>query len=143
LWACNSALAIGEEVREYACTRTSVLASFITLTIASVQPPWGLKQTCVGVLLRVRSAAWEKGQMTLNTKFKETAIMINRVFIYLSYNGSRFLSRGGRVAGKPKDGNFINYPSYAYQSYAYQIERSKSVKKAVASFSPLIFFIPK
>ena len=44
LCAARSALAMGAEVNEYACTRTLVLAAFSSLTTASVQPPFGEKK---------------------------------------------------------------------------------------------------
>ena len=57
---------MGAEVKEYAWTRISDLALSISVVMASVQPPLGLKRTFVGVSLRIRSAEWV-GEQTTNS----------------------------------------------------------------------------
>src|SRR5713101_3179861 len=45
LWASMRALAIGAEVKLYACTRIWCVAAFTSCTTASVAPPFGEKDT--------------------------------------------------------------------------------------------------
>jgi len=57
LCALRIAAAISFDVNEYASMRISDLALSSSLTIASVHLPCGLKQTLIGVLFNVRTAA--------------------------------------------------------------------------------------
>src|SRR5271157_2321538 len=62
LKASVSAFAIGADVKEYAWTRISDFAALISLTMDSVHPPLGLKQTSV-------MSAW-KANVVVATKLR-------------------------------------------------------------------------
>jgi hypothetical protein len=59
LWASTKALAMGAEVKLYACISTCVLAAFSSRMTASVAPPFGAKYTATRAGEKVSAACPE------------------------------------------------------------------------------------
>jgi hypothetical protein len=83
LYAYSRAFAIGADVNEYAWTRISDFASLISLTMDSVHPPLGEKQTFV-------MSAWKANAVkAIRLKIRNDKTVVVILFMGFSVNMKR------------------------------------------------------